>query len=76
MLVCWSMFVDKQHVHYFIRFGSVISGAIKSKLSASKGKSGETKGSVEKGKRQRGSFSFHGGMQVPFYWATFLPHGS
>ncbi|XP_016649535.1 PREDICTED: protoporphyrinogen oxidase, mitochondrial isoform X1 [Prunus mume] len=46
------------------RFGSVISGAIKSKLSASKGKSGETKGSVEKGKRQRGSFSFHGGMQT------------
>ncbi|KAM0957911.1 hypothetical protein FF1_023276 [Malus domestica] len=27
-------------------------------------KSGQTKGSVEKGKRQRGSFSFHGGMQT------------
>ncbi|TQD98091.1 hypothetical protein C1H46_016213 [Malus baccata] len=46
------------------RFGSVISGAIKSKLSAKKEKSGQTKGSVEKGKHQRGSFSFHGGMQT------------
>ncbi|KAK2661515.1 hypothetical protein Ddye_000089 [Dipteronia dyeriana] len=43
------------------RFGSIISGAIKSKLSAKNEKRGETKGSTEK---KRGSFSFIGGMQT------------
>ncbi|XP_061988840.1 protoporphyrinogen oxidase, mitochondrial [Rosa rugosa] len=46
------------------RYGSVIAGAIQSKLSSRKEKSREIKGSVEKGKRQRGSFSFQGGMQT------------
>ncbi|TXG54826.1 hypothetical protein EZV62_020082 [Acer yangbiense] len=46
------------------RFGSIISGAIKSKLSAKNEKRGETNGSTEKKRRQRGSFSFIGGMQV------------
>ncbi|PRQ54205.1 putative protoporphyrinogen oxidase [Rosa chinensis] len=46
------------------RYGSVIAGAIQSKLSSRKEKGRETKGSVEKGKRQRGSFSFQGGMQT------------
>ncbi|XP_048317815.2 protoporphyrinogen oxidase, mitochondrial isoform X4 [Ziziphus jujuba] len=46
------------------RFGSVIAGAIQSKLSARKEKSGEKKGSLKKTKHQRGSFSFKGGMQT------------
>lgn len=46
------------------RYGSVIAGAIQSKLPSRKDKSRETKGSVEKGKRRRGSFSFQGGMQT------------
>ncbi|GAY65556.1 hypothetical protein CUMW_242070 [Citrus unshiu] len=46
------------------RYGSVIAGAIKSKFSARKEKSAEAKGSSEKKCRQRGSFSFLGGMQV------------
>ncbi|KAJ4729428.1 Protoporphyrinogen oxidase [Melia azedarach] len=46
------------------RHGSVIAGAIKSMLSAKKEKSVETKGSSEKKHRQRGSFSFFGGMQT------------
>ncbi|KAK9272025.1 hypothetical protein L1049_002394 [Liquidambar formosana] len=46
------------------RFGSIIAGAIKSKLSAKRTKSGETKGSSEKKKHQRGSFSFQGGMRT------------
>ncbi|KAK9225532.1 hypothetical protein WN943_010574 [Citrus x changshan-huyou] len=45
------------------RYGSVIAGAIKSKFSARKEKSAEAKGSSEKKRRQRGSFSFLGGMQ-------------
>ncbi|KAH9743598.1 protoporphyrinogen oxidase 2 [Citrus sinensis] len=45
------------------RYGSVIAGAIKSKFSARKEKSAEAKGSSEKKHRQRGSFSFLGGMQ-------------
>ncbi|KAH9792056.1 protoporphyrinogen oxidase 2 [Citrus sinensis] len=46
------------------RYGSVIAGAIKSKFSARKEKSAEAKGSSEKKRRQRGSFSFLGGMQT------------
>ncbi|XP_052287612.1 protoporphyrinogen oxidase, mitochondrial isoform X2 [Citrus sinensis] len=46
------------------RYGSVIAGAIKSKFSARKEKSAEAKGSSEKKHRQRGSFSFLGGMQT------------
>ncbi|KAM7266304.1 hypothetical protein ACFE04_004201 [Oxalis oulophora] len=46
------------------RYGSIIAGAIKSQLSAKKEKSSETKGLTEKKKRQRGSFSFLGGMQT------------
>ncbi|KAM3306894.1 protoporphyrinogen oxidase, mitochondrial isoform X1 [Capsicum chacoense] len=46
------------------RFGSVIVGAIRSKLSPKKEKKqGPPKSSVNK-KRQRGSFSFLGGMQT------------
>lgn len=46
------------------RFGSIIVGAVKAKLSAKKEKNGEKKGSSEKKKRQHGSFSFLGGMQT------------
>ncbi|KAJ7013862.1 protoporphyrinogen oxidase [Populus alba x Populus x berolinensis] len=46
------------------RFGSIIAGAVKAKLSAKKEKNGENKGSSEKKKRQHGSFSFLGGMQT------------
>lgn len=46
------------------RFGSVIAGAIKSKLSSKRDKIGETKISSDKRKHQRGSFSFEGGMQT------------
>ncbi|KAM3761212.1 hypothetical protein ACB098_01G250900 [Castanea mollissima] len=46
------------------RFGSIISGLLQSKISAKRVKSGETKGTLEKKKRQRGSFSFRGGMQT------------
>ncbi|KAH7670971.1 Protoporphyrinogen oxidase protein [Dioscorea alata] len=45
------------------RFGSVIVGAIRSKFSA-KDKNSETRKPSGKTKRQRGSFSFHGGMQT------------
>ncbi|KAH9743600.1 protoporphyrinogen oxidase 2 [Citrus sinensis] len=53
------------------RYGSVIAGAIKSKFSARKEKSAEAKGSSEKKHRQRGSFSFLGGMQylITDMWA-------
>ncbi|GER33283.1 protoporphyrinogen oxidase [Striga asiatica] len=43
------------------RFGSIIAGAIQSKLSDRKGTSG---GSSPKKKHKRGSFSFVGGMQT------------
>ncbi|XP_065628517.1 protoporphyrinogen oxidase, mitochondrial isoform X2 [Quercus suber] len=46
------------------RFGSIIAGLLQSKISAKRVKSGETKGTLEKKKPQRGSFSFHGGMQT------------
>ncbi|KAF8378120.1 hypothetical protein HHK36_029457 [Tetracentron sinense] len=46
------------------RFGSIIVGAIRSKLSAKKEENGERGTSSGKKKRQRGSFSFQGGMQT------------
>ncbi|XP_057982173.1 protoporphyrinogen oxidase 2 isoform X2 [Malania oleifera] len=46
------------------RFGSIIVGAIKSKLATKRENSGEKTGSLEKKKHLRGSFSFHGGMQT------------
>ncbi|XP_056176589.1 protoporphyrinogen oxidase, mitochondrial isoform X2 [Syzygium oleosum] len=49
------------------RFGSIIAGAIKSKLSATREKGGELKSSPDKKKRPRGSFSFQGGMQTLAY---------
>ncbi|XVF13939.1 hypothetical protein REPUB_Repub09cG0013100 [Reevesia pubescens] len=45
------------------RFGSIIVGGVKSKLSAKRESCGETKSSVKK-KALRGSFSFQGGMQT------------
>lgn len=48
------------------RFGSIISGAIQSKLSTKKGKSGKLNSSSTSKKHQRGSFSFLGGMQVKY----------
>lgn len=45
------------------RFGSIIVGAIRSKLSAKGKKNGGKKDSMRK-KGQRGSFSFQGGMQM------------
>ncbi|KAL2523233.1 Protoporphyrinogen oxidase 2 [Forsythia ovata] len=46
------------------RFGSIISGAILSKLSAKKGTPEGSKGSSANKKHRRGSFSFIGGMQT------------
>lgn len=46
------------------KFGSIISGAIQSKLSTKKGKSGKLDSSSTSKKHQRGSFSFLGGMQT------------
>ncbi|KAA8548215.1 hypothetical protein F0562_004524 [Nyssa sinensis] len=46
------------------RFGSIIVGAVRSKLLARREKSGGTNGSSSIRKRQRGSFSFLGGMQT------------
>lgn len=48
------------------RFGSIISGAIQSKLSTKKGKNGKLNSSSTSKKHQRGSFSFLGGMQVKY----------
>ncbi|XP_073286877.1 protoporphyrinogen oxidase, mitochondrial-like [Primulina huaijiensis] len=45
------------------RFGSIIAGALQSKLSAKKDTSGRMKNSSAK-KHKRGSFSFLGGMQT------------
>lgn len=45
------------------RFGSIISGAIQSKLSTKKDTSGRVETSAKK-KQKHGSFSFLGGMQV------------
>lgn len=45
------------------KFGSIIIGAIRSKFSA-KDKNSGTRKTSGKTKRQRGSFSFHGGMQT------------
>ncbi|CAL5191570.1 unnamed protein product [Lathyrus oleraceus] len=46
------------------RFGSIISGALQSSLFGKRNKTGETKDASRKNKHQRGSFSFHGGMQT------------
>ncbi|CAA2954018.1 protoporphyrinogen oxidase, mitochondrial [Olea europaea subsp. europaea] len=46
------------------RFGSIISGAILSKLSAKKGTPEGSKGSSANKRHRRGSFSFFGGMQT------------
>lgn len=54
---------------YFVqnfRFGSIISGAIQSKLSAKKDTAGGINSSTQK-KQKHGSFSFLGGMQVSLY---------
>lgn len=58
------IFVYNLPILYAIRFGSIIAGLVQTKLSAKRGKSGEKKGLLEKKERRRGSFSFHGGMQV------------
>ncbi|CAK7328278.1 unnamed protein product [Dovyalis caffra] len=55
------------------RFGSIIAGAVKTKLSAKKEKNEEIKGSSEKKKRQHGSFSFIGGMQDIDVWPAYCP---
>ncbi|OWM74010.1 hypothetical protein CDL15_Pgr022281 [Punica granatum] len=46
------------------RFGSIIAGAFQSQSSGKREKMGDSKGSLEKRKRPRGSFSFQGGMQT------------
>ncbi|TKY63095.1 Protoporphyrinogen oxidase [Spatholobus suberectus] len=46
------------------RFGSIIAGALQSKLFAKRDKTGENKAALRKNKHKRGSFSFHGGMQT------------
>lgn len=46
------------------RFGSVISGAIQSKLFAKRENKGGARGSSANKRQLRGSFSFMGGMQV------------
>ncbi|XP_058736696.1 protoporphyrinogen oxidase 2-like isoform X2 [Vicia villosa] len=46
------------------RFGSIIAGALQSSLFGKRNKTGETKDAPRKNKHQRGSFSFHGGMQT------------
>ncbi|KAL3829502.1 hypothetical protein ACJIZ3_018304 [Penstemon smallii] len=46
------------------KFGSIISGAIQSKLSAKKGAAPRMKDSSANKKNKRGSFSFLGGMQT------------
>ncbi|CAK8541130.1 unnamed protein product [Lathyrus sativus] len=46
------------------RFGSIIAGALQSSLFGKRNKTVETKDAPRKNKHQRGSFSFHGGMQT------------
>lgn len=58
------IYVYNWSIFYSIRFGSIIAGMVQSKLSTKREKRGDTKGTLEKKKRQRGSFSFHGGMQA------------
>ncbi|KAI8533439.1 hypothetical protein RHMOL_Rhmol10G0010400 [Rhododendron molle] len=48
------------------KFGSMISGAIQSKLSTKKGKNSKLNSSSTSKKHRRGSFSFLGGMQVKY----------
>ncbi|KAG4915391.1 hypothetical protein JHK87_052948 [Glycine soja] len=46
------------------RFGSIIAGALQSKLFAKREKTGENRTALRKNKHKRGSFSFQGGMQT------------
>ncbi|KAL2320270.1 hypothetical protein Fmac_029239 [Flemingia macrophylla] len=46
------------------RFGSIIAGALQSKLFVRRDQTGENKMAQRKNKPKRGSFSFHGGMQT------------
>lgn len=55
--------VDACSSFLLVRFGSIIVGAFKSKLSSKRESHGEPKNSVKK-TALRGSFSFRGGMQV------------
>lgn len=48
----------------FIRFGSIIVGAVRSKISFKKGEGQGMNASSKSKRRKRGSFSFLGGMQV------------
>ena len=56
------------------RFGSIIAGAIQSRLFAKREKTGGTKSSLGKKKHRRGSFSFQGGMQVLNLDTSISPH--
>ncbi|KAJ0053057.1 hypothetical protein Pint_02956 [Pistacia integerrima] len=69
----WNLEKSSKFSISFVRYGSVIAGAIQSKLSAKREKGVETKGSSERKRSPRGSFSFVGGMQVvvsvqPFFF--------
>ncbi|KAK7338335.1 hypothetical protein VNO77_18941 [Canavalia gladiata] len=46
------------------RFGSIIAGALQSKLFAKRDKTGKNRIAQKKDKHKRGSFSFQGGMQT------------
>ncbi|KAJ0111259.1 hypothetical protein Patl1_02990 [Pistacia atlantica] len=70
----WNLEKSSKFSISFVRYGSVIAGAIQSKLSAKREKGVETKGSSERKRSPRGSFSFVGGMQVvvlvqPFFFS-------
>lgn len=58
------LLVSEGKSDYLVRFGSIIAGAVQSKILAKREKREETKDYSEKKKHQRGSFSFEGGMQV------------
>lgn len=79
LLLSLCLFVSCKFSISFVRFGSVIAGAIQSKLFAKRDKGVERKGSSERRRHQRGSFSFVGGMQVvvsgqPFFFCKRLVH--
>lgn len=58
---------------YIFRFGSIIAGALRSKLFAKRDKTGENKAALRKNKHKRGSFSFQGGMQVLSHGENITP---
>lgn len=66
LCTCLSNFNKVVYFVQIFRFGSIISGAIQSKLSAKKDTSGGIGSSTQK-KQKHGSFSFLGGMQVSLY---------